>query len=225
MLNRQKQNNIIKGFINFMIFSLVIGGLVLLMSPKNIWPSFYSPVFFGVNALISAIILILPKYLFRSDNNCKQIAVQYLRLALAALIFLNALGELYLYQLYVYHFQYDKVLHLVSPIFMFIGLSYFMQNWYGTPFKKSLWISGLILLSGGVLWEVFEFFSDILFKTQEFGIYGQYKLPDTLFDLLFDLLGVVFGTLYMNPPAFLKKHKLEECTEQISTDGIEFNNK
>lgn len=54
-----------------------------------------------------------------------------------------------------------------------------------------------MIMISSVAWEFFEYFSDTIFKTSAFGVYGQYKFRDTAFDLLFDMLGIALGTVIL----------------------------
>ncbi len=48
----------------------------------------------------------------------------------------------------------------------------------------------LFILATRIIWEIFEFFSDQLFGTKM-----QYELEDTVFDMVYNILGAAFASL------------------------------
>lgn len=201
----------IEKFINPAVYFLIICGLILLLGKKTWWPSFYDPIFLGFAFLISAALIVLPKLIFRTDNFCKQQAVILLRFAFSVALILNALGELYLYELYKHGFQYDKLIHFFNCFLLMVVLTSFLETWYNFSFKKALTISIVLVLAGSIVWEVLEFTSDVFLKTTEFGIYGQYKTVDTIFDVLFDILGIIASSYFLQSPKLSKKIIDEYC--------------
>lgn len=187
-------------FIKIAFYSFIILGLVLLLGKKSWWPDFYNPIFLGWVFLVCAFLIRLPKYIFKTNNQCKQGAVIMLSAAIALALILNGLGELYLYKLYQYGIQYDKLIHFSTTFMSVVVLASFLEIWFEQPFKKAVGLAIFIVLAGGLIWEVFEFSSDLFFKTSEFGVYGQYKFSDTIFDILSDILGVVSSSIYLLAP-------------------------
>lgn len=109
-------------------------------------------------------------------------------------------GELGLYQLYRYGFQYDKFAHfVVSMLFAFI-LGEALKEWTRFPSRKIVWLVILIMFGSGILWEIFEAASDYLFKTQEWGVYGNYLAWDTVADIGFNTLGALAGVIVFKIP-------------------------
>jgi len=186
-------------------------GLILFFGPKNWWPSFYSPTFFAVVFFVSAIALVLPKYFFKTPDRCKQEAVIFLRSAVAFAVVTNALGELYFYQLYQYGLEYDKLIHFASTFFLVVAFAFFWQIWREASFDQALKLSIALAVSASLLWEGFEFFSDLVFKTAEFGIYGFYKLPDTAKDIVLDFLGIALGIIFLKTPGYRQKSFSQYC--------------
>jgi hypothetical protein len=211
MLSRQKQRKLIDKMVFFSVVFLSTAGLMFLSLPVNIWPKFYNPGFFGFTSIVSAVSIILLNKIFRAGDNCQRDAVMFLRLSITIAIMLNLFGELYLYQLYRYGFQYDKVLHFISPILILVSLVSLGQAIYHSPKAILIRNSVMIVLIGSVLWEVMEFVSDIIFKTTEFGIYGQQKFTDTSFDILFDVIGVVTAVILLKNEFFYKIIVEEYC--------------
>lgn len=182
-----------KKIIGAALYFLALSGLALLFAPAQWWPSFYQPTFFGIVFLSSALVIILPKYFYPSSDECSERPVIVLRSALAGALSLNALGELSLYQLYLVGFQYDKLLHLISVAMLAAALTYFLRHRHNLPTPAAFKRVAILAVAGSLVWELFEYLSDLLFKTAEFGVYGQYKFADTSFDLLFDLLGIALA--------------------------------
>jgi len=185
------------------VFALI--GLMFLIAPKQWWPGFYNPTFFGVTSLLSSVLIILPKLIFRAKEICDREAVTLLRTTILIALLLNGMGELYLYQLYKYGFPYDKILHFIVPFLFVIVLTSFAEVRFGAGFKYSLIIAAFFVTIGSVAWEFFEYLSDLLFKTTEFGIYGQYKFIDTSFDIIFDILGIFTSIISLNQKEFYAK--------------------
>ncbi len=190
----------LENFINPAIYFLLILSAVFFLGKRGWWPNFYAPVFFSWAFLISAVLIILPRIIFKGGDKCQRQTMVLLRAVLALALILNALGEIYLYQLYKYGIQYDKIIHFADCFLFIIVLTSFIISWYNLPLKKSLIISALIVLGSSLLWEAVEFTSDLFFKTAEFGIYGQYKVIDTIFDILSDIAGIVAGGLILLRP-------------------------
>jgi len=197
--------------INLSIYFLIIAGLILLFGNKRWWPNFYTPIYFSITFLSSVIIIILPKFIFRTNDQCRKDSVILLQFVIAIALILNALGELGFYQLYKYGFQYDKVIHFTSSFLFVVVLTSFIEMWNNISLKRALRIGIILVLLGSILWEFFEFSSDLIFKTSEFGIYGQNKISDTIFDIIFDMIGMVTSIYFISSPKLSKKIVDEYC--------------
>jgi hypothetical protein len=171
-------------------------------------------------ALVSAGMIVLSKYIFRSNEKCKQDSILFVQLALAVSILLNLLGYVYLYQLYKKGFQYDKLLHFINPSYFVIALAYFLEVWQKLSIKKAALRAALIVIVGSVLWEVFEFLSDYFFHTTAFGINGQYVYFDTSFDLLFDYLGVYAGFRLISSREVYNIVASEYCQNETRSEAV-----
>ena len=193
MYKKLKFENIINPVFGF----LIIAGLILLLGKASWWPSFYNAHFLGTAFLASAGLILLPKYILRTDDQCRRDAVTKLRAAISLALILNALGELYLYELYHYGIQYDKIIHFSTSFTFVIVLTFFAQAWFRMPAKKALLLGVILVISGGFLWELLEYSSDLIFKTKELGIYGQYVVSDTVFDLLSDFFGAFVSAIVL----------------------------
>ena len=203
-------------FVRFSFFALIIAGLALLLGNKSWWPSFYTPFFYGWAFLTSAGLIILPKYIFRTKDKCRRETLILLQAAIALALVLNALGELYLYKLYQYGIQYDKFLHFTNSFLLVVVIASFLEIWYELPFKKALGFAALAVIAGSFLWEVIEYSSDLIFKTSEFGVYGQYMFSDTLFDLLSDGLGVILSSVFLLAPEKRQARISEYCHSPLA---------
>ncbi len=105
---------------------------------------------------------------------------------LALILFLNASGDLGLYELYRYGFEYDKVIHFVSPLIATLALA----RVYGI--RKAI----TIVISCAFAWELFEFLSDAIIKTHLFGVFRQHVWSDTAGDLAMNGAAVGVAMLY-----------------------------
>ena len=181
---------------------LVVAGLVLLFGPRQWFPGFYSPVFMGMVALISPFLIYLPRLILKKSSPQKERLTLKISSIIAFSLLVNMAGELGLYQLYKYGFEYDKFAHFgVSMLFAFI-LGESLKEWEHLSSRKIVWLVLIIVFSSGILWEVFEATSDFLFKTQEWGVYGRHLAGDTYRDVAFNALGALAGVIvFMIPSA------------------------
>ncbi len=189
-----------KVFLKFSSVLLVLTGLILLIAPSEWFPNFYSPVFMGIIALISPILIYLPKFILTRSNPQKRKLILEMRSIIAFALLVNFAGELGLFQLYKYGFEYDKFSHfIVCMAFAFI-LGESLREWEHLHAKKLVVIVFLIVFGSGIVWEIFEASSDFLFKTQEWGVYGEHLVLDSYKDLLFNSLGALAGIVIFKIP-------------------------
>ena len=194
-------------FLRFASILLVTMGCILLFSPKEWFPNFYSPVFMGTVALISPVLIYLPKWILQKGDPKKRKLILEMRSVIAFALLINFAGELGLFQLYRIGFEYDKFSHsLVSMMFAFI-LGESLKEWEHFSLRKRMLIVFLVVFGAGIFWEFFEASSDFLFKTQEWGVYGQHLVLDTLKDIGFNTLGAIAGiAIFMIPNGTPKNH-------------------
>lgn len=178
-------------FIQFAIAIYVIGGLILLFGNRDWFPDFYHPVSLGILSLLSPVLIFLPSLIFKTSDPRKRHAVKKLQIVLAAGLLLNAAGGLGLYRLYLVGFQYDKLMHFAVPLMWTLGIAEFRHQWIGEKFAKSLRWAAVLVLLGGIAWELREALTDWLFATQSWGEYGKNALRDTLWDLTMNILGIL----------------------------------
>lgn len=189
-----------KNFLKFSSVSLVIIGFILLLGPSRWFPNFYSPVFMGIIAILSPFLIYLPKFILTRSTPRKRNLILEMRSVIAFSLLVNFAGELGLFQLYKYGFEYDKFAHfIVSMLFAFI-LGESLREWKNLHSGKLVLIVFLIVFSSGILWEIFEISSDYLFKTQEWGVYGEHLALDTYKDMIFNTLGALAGIIVFKIP-------------------------
>lgn len=144
----------------------IVAGVTLLVAPHAWWPEYYDVTYLGIAALVcAAAIWLVPRHL---------------KTPLAVILLLNATGDLGLYQLYKYGFEYDKVIHFVSPLIAVLVLAKLRGV------RKAV----LIVIAGAIAWELFEFLVDRYFKTRLFGVYHLFIWRDTMMDLVMNATGI-----------------------------------
>lgn len=204
-----------KHFLRFTSILLVLVGLVLLLGPKEWFPDFYQPIFMGVIALISPILIYLPKLILKKSTSKKRNLILEMRTVIAFSLIVNIGGELGLFQLYRYGFAYDKFAHfIVSMLFAFI-LGESLKAWENFSLKKLILVVLGIVFASGLVWEFFEASADFLFKTQEWGVYGDHLVRDTLTDICFNTLGAISGIIIFMLP---KKKSRQKVSETMSNN-------
>lgn len=156
----------------YAIAFFVVAGLVLLITPHPWWPSFYDLPYMGIAALVCAgLVWIVP---------------DQFKTPLAIILLLNASGDLGLYELYRFGFQYDKIIHLTSSLIATLVLARVLG------FRRA----ALIVIAAGIAWELFEFVMDRYFKTRLFGVYHLFVWQDTMVDAVCNLMGVAAAAAY-----------------------------
>lgn len=175
-------------------------GCILLIGPRGWFPNFYSPIFLGIIALISPVLIYLPKFFLKKSTPRKRNLILEMRSVIAFSLLVNFAGELGLFQLYRYGFEYDKFAHFsVSMLFAFM-LGESLKEWENFSPKKVVGLTLLIVFGSGILWELFEASSDFLFKTQVWGVYGEHLVIDTYRDIFFNTLGAIAGAIVFSLP-------------------------
>ena len=192
----------------FIAAVFIIAGLILIFGKREWFPEFYRPQFMGIIAFVSALLIILPRFIFKpsSEELNKQKSLNLLQAVLVVGLALNSLGALGLFQLYKIGFEYDKLIHFVVPFLSVIAFSRFGLDWYGWSFGKSIILAAVLVIFGGFFWELFEFFGDKLLKTEMSGYYGKFIIKDTVWDSAMNFFGVVAGILNF---IFIKKHGVD----------------
>ncbi|MDO8443282.1 MAG: DUF2238 domain-containing protein [bacterium] len=169
----------------------VIGGFVLILGKRAWFPDFYNPIYNGIMAFVSTFLIILPRLIFKPKDSEQEKILDLVQAGALIVLSLSALGGLGLFQLYKFGFQYDKLVHFVASAIFTIAAMKLCQQWYKMSFKKSIILSIIIIFLAGIAWELYEFLADVLFGTQMFGVYGQYIIKDTTWDIIMNCLGIV----------------------------------
>lgn len=184
-------------FIKLTVVIYVLMGVILILVPQNWFPDFYKPNFMAILAFVSAFLIVLPGFIFKSENARKKHSLEKIQIILAIGLLINGLGGLGLYKLYLIGFQYDKLTHFITPLIFSVGLAYFLEAWFGLTLKKALVFSVAMVIFGSFLWEFLEWFSDYFFDTELLGGGTGQILRDTLFDLMANAVGIFVGVFYL----------------------------
>ncbi len=118
-------------------------------------------------------------------------------MVIASALILNGFGSLGLFKLYTLGFEYDKLAHFIVPLIFTVNFAGILNKLRGLTFNQSLIAVSISIFLLGLLWEIFEFSSDILFGTETFGIYGKEMFRDTIQDILANALGILAGIFYL----------------------------
>lgn len=181
-------------FINFSIVVFIIIGIVLLLGKNSWFPEFYNPAYMGIFSFISALLLYYSKRIF---YKLSQVDSEKLQSIIASALILNGFGSLGLFKLYTLGFEYDKLAHFIVPLIFTVNFAGILNKLRGLTFNQSLIAVSISIFLLGLLWEIFEFSSDILFGTETFGIYGKEMFRDTIQDILANALGILAGIFYL----------------------------
>ena len=182
------------------LFSLGLAGVLLLVFPISWFPTFYDVRYMGICSLVGACAIYLLPRLIRVVPNApnaeqKNQGVNILQFLLTFIILSNALGDLGLYQLYKFGFEFDKLMHFLNPMLILLLFPLFLQKRFEIQKQQALALTFGIMIFVGVGWELFEYLTDQVFKTHIYGIYGTDINNDTKYDLIFDAVGSTVGLL------------------------------
>jgi hypothetical protein len=187
-------------FVEFSIVLFLCAGIILLVLPVSWFPTFYDVRYMGYAALTYVVLVTFLPRLFRvseneSDVGRKKYAVDLFQFALAFTFISNAVGDLGLYQLYKIGFEFDKLLHFITPFLGVILISMFLNQWWEVMPKYSIVIALGFIIFCSVAWEIYEYLADVILKTHISGVYGLNISVDTKFDLFYDAFGAALGAL------------------------------
>ncbi len=155
----------------------------------------------------AVLIAFLPRLLHVAENEIdavrKNRAADLLQFALVFIFISNALGDLGLYRLYKFGFEFDKLLHFLIPFTSVIVVSVIFNQRWGIRESYAIAAAFGFIIFCGLGWEVYEYAADIVLKTRISGVYGLDISADTKFDLAYDffgsILGVAAGFFFWNP--------------------------
>lgn len=195
--------------LKFSIYGFLLAGLVLILGKKSWFPDFYALKLFSIFSFISAFLIVLPKFLFRSkqdDSEARKKSLVDFQITLAISLILNGFGSLGLFQLYKVGFEYDKIIHFITGLIMSVSFARLLFYRYEFSFRKAVFLSAFLMLIAGMGWEVFEFLSDFILGTKTLGVYGAQIKKDTILDLVFDFLGIVAGVIVLSRRHLTRKN-------------------
>lgn len=162
--------------------------------------------------LLSIVFVLVIVLLFAKKKKAWENTNQALILFFLSLGFLlDTLGNLwgfYDVQGVLFFPWYDDFAHFVVHILVAVSLLTYFLNIRGFSKKLSVLLSSSLSLSLIVLWELYEYFSDRLLGTTMV----KNDLEDTMFDMVFGVLGTTVGCFLF----FLFSKKQKEVKESSS---------
>ena len=198
-----KRKNFLKSnFISLHILKIIMFILLIIA----FWEDDLTGVF---GCIIGIILSFIPSILHKNFN----ITLPWILDTLIAFaLFLHIGGVV----LNVYHTipYYDSLTHFVSAILVaflaFVSIYILDKYWKGLHMNKyaMAFIVIIFTMAMGVIWEFFEWATDILFKTQE-----QWGLQDTMKDLFIDTIaGIFIAIVGVN---LIKKGRFQKITYNL----------
>lgn len=179
---------------------LLLAGVILLSFDIHFFPSFYDVRYMGVASLVGASVILFIPFFFKVPLNHpnaerKNHGADILQLCLTFALMNNALGDLGLYELYRVGFEYDKVVHFLTPLVLVVLLHRFFQERFDFSFQKALFFTFFLIIGGAGAWELYEYWADAVFQTHIYGVFGTDIWRDTILDLTYGTLGAIVGLL------------------------------
>jgi len=171
----------------------IVGGLILIIGKKIWFPEFYNPIFMGLMGFVSAFLVVSSRLFLKPKNQQQEKVLDMIQTGMVFGLVFSALGALGLFQLYKVGIQYDKILHFLNSFILTTIVIRSYEGWQGFGFEKSLSFSVMIVFSGGVVWEMYEFLGDTLIGTQMLGYYGQLATKDTIWDMIMNWSGIILA--------------------------------
>lgn len=198
-----KRKNFLKSnFISLHILKIIMFILLIIA----FWKDDLTGVF---GCIIGIILSFIPSILHKNFN----ITLPWILDTLIAFaLFLHIGGVV----LNVYHTipYYDSLTHFVSAILVaflaFVSIYILDKYWKGLHMNKyaMAFIVIIFTMAMGVIWEFFEWATDILFQTQE-----QWGLQDTMKDLFIDTIaGIFIAIVGVN---LIKKGRFQKITYNL----------
>ena len=186
-------------FLSLHILKIIMFILLIIAFWKDDWTGVFG-------CIIGIILSFIPSILHKNFN----ITLPWILDTLIAFtLFLHIGGVV----LNVYHTipYYDSLTHFVSAILVaflaFVSIYILDKYWKGLHMDKyaMAFIVIIFTMAMGVVWEFFEWSTDLLFQTQE-----QWGLQDTMKDLLIDTIaGIFIAIVGVN---WIKKGKFQKIT-------------
>ena len=171
----------------------LLAAAFLFLAPRSWLPSFYEPGLWGTVALLSPLLVWLPKKILHAPTEEKKGFLLKTQSFIACSLLINGAGEFGLFQLSRVGFEFDKFTHFLVPFLLSLAYSEGLRLWTNLS-SREIWIRvAMTLFFAGLLWEFLEMLSDALFHTKEWGMYGENIPADTLADILFNSAGILFA--------------------------------
>lgn len=183
-------------FIKILSVLYIVAGVLFLSGPSDWFPSFYHTPSMGILAFASAFLIWLPRFILKKHKESAHFIKFQFLITLGVLI--NGLGGLGLYKLYLIGFEYDKLTHFVTPLFLTFAFFILFKHMWGWSFKKSLLSSAILVLIFGFLWEGFEQATNLILDENIFVLGGGGSaLRDTVLDIVANILGIATASFYI----------------------------
>jgi len=193
------------------IFTLLVAGLIINLVPITWLPSFFDGRYLGWSMIIGALtIYILPTLIKvpvnSPDATKKNRAAEILQYLLTIDIIANALGSLGLYELYQIGIPYSYILHVAVPLISTLLLSIVITWRWQVRTTRATIIAFCLVIICGILWEVFEYYSDNIWGTH-LAVLGIGNTENTtVINLIQDTIGAIIGAaIILLRPRFVKK--------------------
>ena len=212
-----KKNNYLKSnFFSLHVLKIIMFILLVIAFWKNDWTGVFG-------CIIGIILSFIPSILHKNFN----ITLPWILDTLIAFALFLHIGGVVLNAYHIIPF-YDTLTHFVSSILVaflaFVSIYILDKYWKGLHMNKyaMAFIVIIFTMAMGVVWEFFEWTTDLLFGTNE-----QWGLHDTMKDLLIDTIAGIFiafiGVNMIKSGRFQKlTHKLGK---QINSSIINKNKK
>ena len=211
-----KNNYLKSNFFSLHVLKIIMFVLLVIAFWKNDWTGVFG-------CIIGIILSFIPSILHKNFN----ITLPWILDTLIAFALFLHIGGVVLNAYHIIPF-YDTLTHFVSSIIVaflaFVSIYILDKYWKGLHMNKyaMAFIVIIFTMAMGVVWEFFEWTTDLLFGTNE-----QWGLHDTMKDLLIDTIAGIFiafiGVNMIKSGRFQKlTHKLGK---QINTSIINKNKK
>ena len=194
MLSNTKKLIINIFYLNAFLFSIFIGVFYSYFIKNDVVGSF-------VYILIDPLFLTTPLLLFKLKivyENYTEDLKYILKALTSFILYLNGLGTAFLFDA---PFEYDQFVHFLTftclSLIFFILYRIIMVDFLEKKplLKMSLTfiVLFIILLLGGMLFEIYQYLTDLLFKSHMFFDKDQLIDVDVLTDIRANILGSIFG--------------------------------
>lgn len=192
---------LIKGHISFFLIMPKLKIINKILEYSLLVIAFYVILFTDYNYLL--VLPLFPLFLFfkymhwYDKKNKLNIPDYYYTLGVIA-VYPTIIGEFF-FEFYYNVLYYDKILHLVIPIYLVMVVNFFLKDNF--RFKKLSIV--LIVLGIASLWEMFEFLVDSISGTTIMqGVVINMKeltggFEDTMKDSFFVLIGSIIGAFFL----------------------------